>query len=126
MLSSVLHSPTAIQISINTAEDRIQDTEMNIVESDVPLSGKSVCEGRGTAQRADFGAAERTDSHQCWFYRSSDSVKVGSASKSQPAVLSKLCSSAQGLLRLLSATTAKSISEVKPSNKKGAHQLCTL
>jgi hypothetical protein len=88
MLSSVLHSPTAIQISINTAEDRIQDTEMNIVESDVPLSGKSVCEGRGTAQRADFGAAERTDSHQCWFYRSSDSVKVASSSKKQAPQLS--------------------------------------
>ena len=28
-----------------------------------------------------------------------------------------------GLLRLLSATTAKSISEVKPSNKRGAHHL---
>ena len=41
----------------------------------------------------------------------------------QPAVLSKLRSSAQGLLRLLSAMTAKSISEVKPSNKMGAHHL---
>ena len=41
----------------------------------------------------------------------------------QPALLSKLRSSAQGLLRLLSATTAKSISEVKPSNKRGAHQI---
>ena len=29
----------------------------------------------------------------------------------------------KGSLRLLSATTAKSISEVKPSNKRGAHQL---
>ena len=28
----------------------------------------------------------------------------------------------KGSLRLLSATTAKSISEVKPSNKRGAHQ----
>ena len=94
MLSSVLHSPTAIQISINTTEDRIQDSEMNIVESDVPLSGKSVCEGRATAQRDDFGAVKRADSRLCLFYRSSDSVKVGSASKNQPAVLSKLCSSA--------------------------------
>jgi hypothetical protein len=39
----------------------------------------------------------------------------------QPALLSKLRSSAQGLLRLLSATAAKSILEVKPSNKRGAH-----
>ena len=39
----------------------------------------------------------------------------------QPAILSKLRSSVQGLFRLLSATTAKSISEVKPSNKRGAH-----
>ena len=48
--------------------------------------------------------------HQCWQIR-------------QPALLCKLRSSAQGLLRLLSATAAKSISEVKPSNKRGAHQL---
>ena len=39
----------------------------------------------------------------------------------QPAVLSKLRSSALWPLRLLSATTAKSISEVKPSNQRGAH-----
>ena len=43
----------------------------------------------------------------------------------QPAVLSKLRSSAQGLLRLLSATTAQSISKVKPPDKRGAHQYTT-
>ena len=32
-------------------------------------------------------------------------------------------SSAKGLLCLLCATTAKSISKVKPSNKRGAHQV---
>ena len=52
-------------------------------------------------------AAERQTRHHRWQIR-------------QPAVLSKLRSSALWLLRLLSATTAKSISEVKPSNK-GAH-----
>ena len=46
--------------------------------------------------------------HQCWRIR-------------QPALLSKLRSSAQGLLRLLSATAAKSISGVKPSSKRDAH-----
>ena len=51
MLSSVLHSPTAIQISINTAEDRFQDTEMNIVESDVPLSGQTSTNAGFTAHR---------------------------------------------------------------------------
>ena len=44
----------------------------------------------------------------------------------QPAVLSKLRSSAQGLLRLLSAKTIKSTTEVKPSNKRGAHYLVGL
>ena len=42
-----------------------------------------------------------------------------------PASASQQAARAQpkGSLRLLSATTAKSISEVKPSNKRGAHHL---
>ena len=41
-----------------------------------------------------------------------------------PAVLSKLRSSARGLLHLLSDTTTKSISEVNPFNKRAAHHIC--
>ena len=57
---------------------------------------------------SEFSDMWRLFGHQRWQIR-------------QPALLSKLRSSAQGLLRLLSATAAKSISEVKPSNKRGAH-----
>ena len=66
----------------------------------VPLSGQTAVYARFTAHRIPLRA---------------------SSSINQPAVLSKLRSSVQELLRLLSATTAKSISEVKPSNKRGAH-----
>ena len=51
------------------------------------------------------------------------------AGKQAPALANTPASASQqaaqlspGLLRMLSATAAKSISEVKPSNKRGAHQ----
>ena len=64
---------------------------------------------RPGVEGATRNAKYRVARHQRWQIR-------------QPALLSKLLSSAKGLLRMLSATAAKSISEVKPSNKRGAHQ----